>query len=188
MTPSLGKLRQNGGLQRLWAGNRRPTALHGAICADQKLLKVPPDPLQAKRTGLLGLEPLEQRAGVLAVDIHLGHDGEGDAVIDLAKLLDVIVGAGLLVAELVAGEAEDDKFVGVLGIDRLPERLKLLVLRSKAALGGRVDDQDDLALVVAQGNLDVPFCGWLEWAAPWKRTAWMRLRTVEGLEVVEACR
>ncbi len=76
----------------------------------------------------------------------------------------------------------------MLGIDRLPESLELLVLRSKAALGGRVDDQDNLALVVAQGNLDVPFCGGLAWVALWKQLVWARLRTVEGLEVVEASR
>ena len=39
---------------------------------------------------------------------------EADAVVDLAELLDLVVGARVLGPELVAGEAQDDE-VGVLG-------------------------------------------------------------------------
>lgn len=81
------------------------------------------------------------------------HDGEGHAVVELAELLNVIVGAGLLAAELIAGEAEDDKVIGVLALEVGPELLKTGVLRGEAALGGSVDNEDDLALVVGEGNL-----------------------------------
>jgi hypothetical protein len=89
---------------------------------------------------LLGREPLEQGAGINILDVDLAHDGEGDAVVDLAELLDIVIGAGLLVAELVAGEAENDEVVWVLLVDGLPQLLKAGVLRGEAALGGRVDD------------------------------------------------
>lgn len=110
----LRQLLQNGRLQRLRLGSRSPPALHLAVLADEELLKVPLDALQAHQAGLLRLEPLKQRVGTVAVDLDLLHDGEGDAKVDLAEALDVIVGSGLLRAELVAGEAEDDKVVVVL--------------------------------------------------------------------------
>jgi hypothetical protein len=54
---------------------------------------------------------------------------------------------------LVAREAEDDKVLRVLGLEIGPELLEALVLRSEAALGGCVDDEDNLALVVGERNL-----------------------------------
>jgi len=147
----LAKLLENGLLERLWLGDAGPAALDLAVAADEELFKVPLDSLHAEKTRLLGLEPLEQRLGLVAVDVDLAHDGEGDAVVELAELLDVIVGPGLLAAKLVAGEAEDDKVLAVgLGLDVLPELLEAGVLRGEAALGGRVDDEDDLVGVLGQ--------------------------------------
>ncbi|QBZ58027.1 hypothetical protein PoMZ_02966 [Pyricularia oryzae] len=123
-----------------------------------ELFKVPLDALEAHDAGHLLLEPLEERVGVVAVDVDLLHDGEGDAVVDLAKVLNVVVGAGLLAAELVAGEAEDGKVLGVLLGDLLVQGLEAGVLRREAALGGRVDHQDDLALVVGQRGLLALLC------------------------------
>lgn len=80
------------------------------------------------------------------------HNGEADAIVDLAELLNGLVVAGLLAAKLVAGEAEDDKVVGVLLLDGLVEGLEAGVLGREAALGGGVDDEDDLALVVGEGD------------------------------------
>lgn len=101
------------------------------------------------------LQPLVQRVRIVAVDIDLAEDGEGDFLVQGAEVLDLLVGAGLLAAELVAGEADDCEVVGVLLLDLLVDGLEVLVLVGEAALGGGVDDQDDLALVVGQRNFVV---------------------------------
>lgn len=115
-------------LYALWGGGGSPAVDDLAIAADEELFKVPLDALEAKQARLLGLEPLVQRRGLVAVDVNLCHDGEGDAVVELAEALDVVVGAGLLAGELVAWEAEDDKVVGVLLGDALVDLLEAGVL------------------------------------------------------------
>lgn len=80
-----------------------------AISADEKLLKVPLDPLQAHDAGLLLFHPLPHGLGLVTVHVGLAEDGEGDAVVELAEALDVIVAAGVLAAELVAWETDDLK-------------------------------------------------------------------------------
>lgn len=92
-------------------------------------------------------EVLEERLGRFAADIALLEDLERHAVVVAAELLDLFVAARILCGELVAREAEDFKalvFVGEV------ELLQLVELRREAALAGRVDDQQDLALVVCQ--------------------------------------
>ena len=85
--------------------------------------------------------------GVVAVDVDLGEHREGHAVVDLAELADLLLGAGLLAAELVAREAEHDE---ALVVQVLVERLEALVLGGEAAGARRVDDEDDLAGVVGE--------------------------------------
>lgn len=145
-------------LKSLRLGGAGPAILDLAVAADEELFKVPLDALEAHQARLLSLEPLVERAGLVAIDVNLLHDREADAVVDLAKVLDIVVGAGLLVTKLVAGEAEDDKVVGVLLLDRLVELLEALVLGSEAALGGRVDDEDDFALVIGEGDFLALLC------------------------------
>lgn len=152
------QLLQNSLLQGLGLGGASPATLDVTIPANEELLKVPLDNLQAQQARLLLLEPGEQRVGVVAVDIGLLHDGEADAIVDLAEVLDLIVGAGLLGAELVAGEAEDLKVFGVLGLDALVDLLETFVLRCETTLGGSVDDEDDLALVVGGRDLLSALC------------------------------
>jgi hypothetical protein len=150
---------EDGLLEGLGLGGAGPAALDRSVASDEELFKVPLDALEAQETGLLLLEPGPERVGAVAVDLGLLHDGEGDAVVDLAEALDLLVGPGLLGAELVAGEAEDDEIVRVLLLDVGPELLQAGVLRGEAALGGRVDDEDDLALVIGQGDLLAALCG-----------------------------
>lgn len=58
--------------------------------------------------------------------------------------------ATYLASELVARESEDDQtLVFVL----LVELLKTSILLREAALGGNIDDEDDLAFKLAHGNL-----------------------------------
>lgn len=149
----LGELVEHGFLKSLGLGGAGPASLDLAIATDEELLKVPLDALEAHDTGLLVLEPGEEGVGRVAVDVGLGHDGEGDTVVELAEALDVVVGTGVLAGELVAGEAEDDKVIAVLLLDGLVELLEALELRCETALGGRVDNEDDLALVIGGGGL-----------------------------------
>ena len=78
--------------------------------------------------------------------VDFSQDGKAHAVIQLAKLLNVVVGARVLAAKLVAREAEDFKVVGVgPGLDVLVQLLEAGELGGEAALGGGVDDEDDFA-------------------------------------------
>jgi hypothetical protein len=124
-----------------------------SVPADQEFLEIPLDALHAHESRLLFLEPLVQRVRVVAVDVDLLHDGEADAIVDLAEVLNVIVGAGLLATELVAGKAEDDKIIRMRLLDLVVERLETGILWREAALRGGVDDEDDLALVLIKGEL-----------------------------------
>ena len=126
-------------LERLRLASTRPPLLDLAILANQELLKVPLDTLQAHQSRLLRLQPLKHGVRTVAVDVDLAEHGKGHAVVDLAEGLDLVVGARVLVVELVAREAEDLK-VGVFGLDLLVEFLEALELNSEAALGGGVDD------------------------------------------------
>lgn len=111
------ELSLDGSLQALGLGGGSPSALDLAILANQEFFKVPLDSLQAHETGLLALHPLEDGLGLVAVDVGFAEDGEGDAVVELAELLDGVIVAGVLGAELVAGEAEEFNVVGVGGLE-----------------------------------------------------------------------
>ena len=78
--------------------------------------------------------------------INFPQHRKANPVIQLAKLLDLIVAAGVLAAELVAREADNFKVVGVLRLEVLVEFLEPRELRGEAAFGGRVDDEDGFAL------------------------------------------
>jgi len=136
----------DGLLQRLGLGGGSPTAFNGAIGADEELLKVPLDHLQAHDARLLLLQPLVYGGGLAAVYINLAKNREGDAVVDLAKLLDLVVGAGVLRAELVTGEADDGEFVTMCLLYVLIELFKALELRCEAAFGSSVDHENNFAL------------------------------------------
>ncbi len=77
---------------------------------------------------------------MLAVDIRLAHNWEGDSIIDLAEALDIIISSGFLTTELVARESENDEVIWVGSFDFLIQVLEAFVLRSEAALGSGVDD------------------------------------------------
>ena len=87
---------------------------------------------------------------VISIDLDLLHQGEGDAIVQPAELDDLFVGAGLLMAELVAGEAYDDE---ALVLVLLVEGLEAVVLGSEAALGRGVDDQEDFAFIVGEFHI-----------------------------------
>lgn len=59
---------------------------------------------------------------------------------------------------MVAGEAQDLKVVAVGGAEVLVELLEAGVLGREAALGGGVDNEDDLALELAEVELVAGLC------------------------------
>ena len=178
-------------LQALRLGGARPPAGDRAILGNEELLKVPLNALQAHDAGLALLHPLPHGLDLVAVDVRLAEDRERDAVVDHAEVLDLVVAAGVLAAELVAGEAEELDVVGVLALQlcaasevlesngsllfsslfgrkrTFVELLKTLELRGEAAFAGGVDDQHDLALQILQ-------------------RVWLALLVV-GLEIIEGC-
>ena len=110
------------------------------ILAHQKFLKVPLDPLEPEQARHLRLHPLVHRLRLISVHVRLAQHGERDPVVGQAEGLDGVVVAGVLLHELVAGEAQDDELVRVGGFDFLVEGLEAFELGGEAAFGGRVDD------------------------------------------------
>jgi len=74
--------------------------------------------------------------------------GERHTVVRGGELQDLLVGAGLLVGELVAREAEDGDVVVVV-----VERTQTCVLRGEASSARDVDDEADLAAELFERHL-----------------------------------
>jgi hypothetical protein len=87
---------------------------------------------------------------VIAVDLDLGEHREARAVLGGGELEDLLIGAGFLRAELVAGEGEDGEAVRTVG---LVERTQTCVLAGEASIAGDIDDEDDLVGVVGKAHL-----------------------------------
>ena len=100
--------------------------------------------------GSLSLEVLEYGFSIGAVDIGLGHQREGHAVVQAAELSDLVIGAGLLSGELVAREADDHE---TLVLIFLIKGLQAVVLRGETALGCCVDYHQNLAFKLGEVNL-----------------------------------
>lgn len=122
-------------------------ANHASVAPDQELGEVPLDRLAAQHAGCLLFQPAEQRRGVGAVDIHLGHHRKADAVVALAKGADLLCIARLLRAELVTGEAQHRQTLGAV---TLVQRLQAGVLRCEPAFAGGVDDEQHAASQIGQ--------------------------------------
>jgi len=73
--------------------------------------------------------------------------------------LDLVVGAGVLRAELVTGKAKKDELVRVFGGDFLVEGFEAGELGCEAAFGGSVDHEDYFAPVLGERILCAFFCG-----------------------------
>ena len=97
--------------------------------------------------GLGGLQEGVQRLLGLAVHVDLRQLVELGLILGGAELVDLALVAGGLVAELVAGEVQHLEPLVVILLIQLFQRL---VLGGEAAAGGRVDDQQHLALQVGQ--------------------------------------
>src|ERR1700687_2221793 len=85
--------------------------------------------------------------GALAVDLDFGKQGKGDSVVAFAEAENFLVAAGLLVAELIAGEGQNLQSLGAIFFIEL---LQPLVLRRVSAAAGGVDDEQDLAAIAGE--------------------------------------
>ena len=110
----------DGGLQLLGRCHACPALLHLSIGSDQELLEIPFDSLQAQEARLRLLHPRPHRLSSGAVDVCLAEDRKGDAVVQLAEVLDIVVASGVLIAKLVAGET-DELDVGVACPELYPD-------------------------------------------------------------------
>ena len=119
-----------------------------AVFADEELAEIPFH--VAREWGVGAAEGHVEGVFVFAFDDDFVEEGEGDTVFAGAELLDVLVGAGFLAAEVVAGEGEDGEAVLFEGFVEL---LKLGVLLGVATLGGDVDDEHDFAFIRLQGGV-----------------------------------
>ena len=90
-----------------------------ALGVDEELVEVPLDVLALHdgRAGAGGSHPRPGRVGLIAVDVRLLDNGEGDTVLRL-ECDDAISATGLLVAELIARVGDDlEAVVLVVGVD-----------------------------------------------------------------------
>ena len=108
---------------------------------------------QAGKTALL-LQKTEERVGIVAVDLDLLETGEVGAVGEFAEIVDRLIGAGGLLAKLVAGEIEDFKALGVIF---LIEGFEFLILRSKATLVVAVFTMRSTSLAYSRSDTSLPF-------------------------------
>src|SRR6185312_4228838 len=120
-----------------------------AFAVDEELGEVPFD-AAAEQAGLLVLQISVERVRIGPVDVDLGEHREADAVIYLAELADLVLAARLLVAKLVAREAEHGE---ALGVKLFVELLQPLILRREPAFARGVDDEQHLSAIVAERDV-----------------------------------
>lgn len=77
--------------------------------------------------------------------IDFAQHRKRDAIVQLAKLLDLIIAARVLAAKLIAGKPDDLEFVAVLRLEVFVELLETRELGRETAFGGGVDDEHDFA-------------------------------------------
>lgn len=153
----------DGLLKSLGLGSGSPATLNLAVTADQELLEIPLDTLDAQDTSLLVLQPVIDGLRLVTVDLDLAEDGESDAVVDLAEFLNLIVAAGVLASKLVAGETEDDEIVGVGGSD-------ILVPVESGQSKGRNEGEPSCVLALLWGK---------DQGLPVRMLSWHRHNTIE---------
>src|SRR5262245_44755643 len=113
-----------------------------AVACDQEFPEVPFDVAWIGR--VLASERDIKGMAFFAVDVNFVEEGKGHAVFGGTEGLDFLVRAGFLAIELVAGERKNGE---PLSFVLFLEVLEGLVLRGQPALGGDVDDQEDLAFI-----------------------------------------
>ena len=147
---------------------RGETLDDASLLVHKKFGEIPLDGV-AEQPAFFVFQELVKWVRVVAVDLNFRKQREIDAVIHIAERLDFVVVAGLLVAELIAREAENfEAAVVVSGV----ELLQSLVLRGEAALAGGVDDEQDLAFVGGERTVG---CRCSVWRRSRRWTCWRSL-------------
>ena len=141
----------------LGRGDRREPLDHVALLVDEELLEVPGDLGAVTVARLLSLEPLLQGRSSVAVDLDLVEHRERDIELRGDELEDLLVGSGLLGAELIARESEHGNIVVVF-----MKRTQTCVLRREASSARDVDDQADLVVETIERHLVARDRGHLE--------------------------
>ena len=128
--------------------------LHGAIAfnrlalfVDEEFCEIPFDGLCTEQAGFGGFQKAIQRMGIGAVDLDFFKQRKADVEIRFTKLRDVCAASWFLLAKLITGEGQHRKPARPV---LLVQVFQVTVLRREAAAAGRVDDQQHLAVVVAQ--------------------------------------
>ena len=80
-----------------------------------------------------------------AIDLDLSKSGKGRSVVKAAKAIDFCSVSRSLLAKLIAGEIQDFKSVFLIA---LIEFLQFLILRSEAAAGRCIDNQQNLSFII----------------------------------------
>ena len=88
--------------------------------------------------------------GLLTINFHLFHEGEGNAKVNLAETGDFIIASGLLVTKLVAGKTQNHQ---ALFCPLSIYFLKAFVLGGKSTLACGVDNQDWFPFVLGEVDL-----------------------------------
>ena len=79
------------------------------------------------------------------VDINLSKSRKGRSVVKVAKAVDFCSVSRSLLAKLITGEIQDFKSVFLVA---LIESLQFLILRSEAATGRCIDNQQNLSFII----------------------------------------
>lgn len=127
-------------------GDGGVAANHGAIARDEEFGEIPFDGVGEESTSLR-FEILEYGIGFAAVHLDLVHDGEGDAIVELASRFCIAACAWFLTRKLVAGEA---KYHQPLVFVLLIELFELCKLGGESAFASRVDDEQHLPFVLRE--------------------------------------
>lgn len=127
-------------------GDGRVATNHAAIARDEEFGEIPFDGV-GEETACLRLEILEYGIGFASVHLDLLHDGEGDAIVELASRFCIAACAWFLTRKLVAGEA---KYHQALVFVLLIELFEFGKLGSESAFASRVDDEQHLTFVLGE--------------------------------------
>jgi hypothetical protein len=129
------------GFQRARRRRWREAFDNVAFAIDQKLSEVPFEAPRPEHSEAGGFQETVKRIGAGAVDIDLGEERECDVVLQAAEVFDFVGVSGLLVAELVAREAEDREALRVI---LAVECFETGILRRKSTFARDIDDQQHL--------------------------------------------
>src|SRR5260370_12163497 len=132
-------------VRRIRRGARLEAFKNFPVAANNELGEIPLD--VASERGVYARQGDVERVALLSVHVNFIEERESDVVFAGTELLDFFVRSRFLGAKLVTGKSKhNEAFVFVLLIDRL----KGFVLRSEAAFGSHIYNQEHLPSIGGQ--------------------------------------